>query len=190
MKNVGVLLMSSFSPSAMRIGHPLLRLRLGDAGRNGIRIAAGILHVTLQHLVDVLLVHFGLVIVDRGDELPRRVVVRPAQAVHVLRASQRPLVNLRPAGKFWNTSRALGSSCISLVMFGCAALHAGHSRSPNSTMVMAASFGPCEGPLTPFSCSRVVGKRIGAERHQVAGEGMLLVGGHIDARHLLTLAAC
>src|ERR1700759_5270510 len=40
-------------------------------------------------------------------------------------------------------------------MFGCAALQAGHSRSPNSTMVMGASCEPWTGPETPFSASRV-----------------------------------
>ena len=29
-------------------------------------------------------------------------------------------------------------------------MHAGHSKSPNSTMVTAASAGPCDGPLADF----------------------------------------
>src|ERR1035438_4127489 len=55
-------------------------------------------------------------------------------------------------------SLALGSSCISFVMLGCAALQAGHSKSPNSTIVTAASVAPCTGPLAAFNSALAAAK--------------------------------
>src|ERR1035441_5607539 len=44
---------TKFLAQRLRIRYPLRRLRLGDASRNGIRVAARILHVTFPHLIDV-----------------------------------------------------------------------------------------------------------------------------------------
>src|SRR5580700_1003064 len=54
-------------------------------------------------------------------------------------------------GKFWKTKRTFGSAAMRASIAGCAALHAGHCKSPNSTIVTAASLGPRDGPLIPFS---------------------------------------
>ena len=48
-------------------------------------------------------------------------------------------------------------------------------------MVNVASFGPCDGPLAAFNVLSCLGKRVGAERHEFAGERVLLVRSHINA---------
>src|SRR5450755_1053891 len=73
---------------------------------------------------------------------------RPTQSTYFAPNSDHLWID--SSGKFWKTSLAFGSSCTSLLMLGWAALQAGHSRSPNSTMVTAASDAPWTGPLAAF----------------------------------------
>ena len=85
--------------------------------------------------------------------------------------------------------RALGSAATSASMVGCAALQAGHCRSPNSTMVTGASGaapGAGDALLEPFF--RGI-KRLGAERNNFAEQGVLAIGRDVEAALLLALRA-
>ena len=75
-------------------------------------------------------------------------------------------------------------------MVGCAALQAGHCRSPNSTIVTGASLGPRVGAgdsLLQSLLRRIEGLR--AERNNLADEGVLAVGRDVEACQLLALLA-
>ena len=122
-----------------------------------------------------------------ANELERLVVALAGRRSRRTWSPEGPTCEVTSSGKFWKINFILGSSCISFASCGWAALQAGHSKSPNSTMVTAASAGPWVRPAGRLQNCTSGGKWLGAKRNHVAGQSEFLVGRHEHAKNLLSL---
>jgi len=146
MKKVGVLLTSSFSPSAIE---SLMRFSVSGLLAQAATASGSPPNPShnLQHLLDILLRDVGLMVIGGRDELDCCIVVLAAKTIQIFRASSPICAAAGIVLEDHFTFAPLPSTWQCWV----GRLARRHSRSPNSTMVVVASLGPCSGPLAALS---------------------------------------
>ena len=160
-----------------------LGLGSGGAGGDVGALHAGAIGDGGQLFVGIFGGDVGLSFVSLGDELPERIVRRAAHAVGVSRAFRRPVVHLQ--GKILKDEAGVGLS-------GNQRFDRRLRRFAGRTLQIAefddgdgASFGPRDrtgDSLLQRLLRRI--ERLGAERNNVADQGMLAVGSDEEAAEL------